>query len=881
MRVTEGGRRIDRSRTISFTFDRRRFTGHPGDTLASALLANGVHLVGRSFKYHRPRGILTAGPEEPNALVTVGEGSLAEPNARATTIELYEGLVARSQNAWPSLGLDLGAATGLFGRLLPAGFYYKTFLGSARRWTRLYEPAIRRMAGLGPAPKAPDPERYDKVHAHCEVLVVGGGASGRDAALAALPEGRVILVDERPALESLPGVQLLDRTTAFGLYDGNLVMAVERVGDHLPPAERRGPRQRLWQIRAKRIVLATGAHQQPCLFPGNDLPGIMLASAALAYLQDYGVLVGRRIVMIGSGEGEDAFRSAGAEVMRLDRILFAHGRRHVTAVTDASGKRVSCDCVLMAGGWQPAAHLHSHVGGKLSFDVEKHCFLPVAGNPALTFAGACDGDLPRDQPLAPVAGSKAFVDYQNDVTLADIDLATLEGFVSVEHLKRYTTTGMATDQGKLSNLHALTRLAANLGSTPGAVGTTTFRPPYTPVTFGTLAANDRDGFIEPTRVTPLHARHLAVGAVFEDVGQWKRPRFFPRSGEEMEAAVARECRAVRSGVGLLDASTLGKIDIRGSDAAAFLELVTTNRWQKLEPGKCRYGVMLAEDGMVLDDGVSARIAPDHFLTFTTTGNAARVLDHMEDYLQTEWPHLQVWLNSVTEQWAAMVVTGPRARDLLAMITDDVDLTPDAFPHLAWRDARIADRAVRLYRISFTGELSFEVHCDARHALEVWDAIIAAGVPLDLTLYGTEAMHVLRAEKGYIIIGQETDGTVHPGDLGLGWAVADSKPDFIGKRSLRRTDLKRTDRRQLVGLRPASPIEEGAQLTGEVADTAMLGHVTSAYSAGHDGQPFALALLAGGRERIGQTVHARFGASAVPCAVVAAIHYDPEGTRLHG
>ena len=881
MRVALGGARIDRGRTIHFRFDGRTLAGHPGDTLASALLANGIHLVARSFKYHRPRGILSAGAEEPNALVTVGAGALAEPNSRATMVEIFDGLVARSQNAWPSLDHDLGALIGLVSRLFPAGFYYKTFLGSSRTWTRLYEPLIRRMAGLGPAPTAPDPEVYDKVHAHCETLVVGGGAAGRAAALEALGQGRVILIDEGVATPPLDGVRRLARTTAFGCYDDNLVMAVERVNDHLPPGERRGPRQRLWQIRAMRIVLATGAHQQPLVFPNNDLPAIMIASAGLTYLRDFGVLVGRRIVMVGSSDGADELHAAGAQVVEIAAIAAAHGRRRVTAVTDGQGRRHRCDAVLMAGGWQPAVHLHSQIGGRLAFDAAKHCFVPVAEPGRARSVGACAGDIPVDRPAAPVAGSNAFVDFQNDVTLADIDLATREGFVSVEHLKRYTTTGMATDQGKLSNLNALTRLAHNLGDAPGTVGTTTFRPPYTPVTFGALAGHDRDQFIDPTRMTPIHAWHVAQGAVFEDVGQWKRPRYFPRDGEDMRAAVRRECRAVRLGVGLLDASTLGKIEVRGPDAAAFLDLIYANGWSKLAVGRCRYGVMLGEDGMVFDDGVSARIGQEQFLTFTTTGNAARVLDHMEDYLQTEWPHLKVWVNSVTEHWAAAVVTGPLARDVLAEVVSDVDLSPAAFPHLSWREARVAGHRVRLYRISFTGELSFEVHCDSRFAQPVWEALFAAGRRFDITPYGTEAMHVLRAEKAYVIIGQETDGTVGPDDLGLSWAVSRSKPDFIGKRSLVRPEMQRPDRKQLVGLTMDAFIDEGAQITAGAADTAMLGHITSSYYGSLDEKPFALALVAGGRQRIGATVYAHFAGRSLRCRVVDPLFYDPEGARLHG
>ena len=881
VRVEHGGERIDRSRAISFSFDGRRLSGHPGDTLASALLANDIHFVGRSFKYHRPRGILSAGAEEPNALVTVGERALAEPNTRATTVELYDGLVARSQNAWPSLGLDAGALTGLASRVFPAGFYYKTFLGSAQRWTRLYEPFIRRMAGLGPAPSLPDLDTYDKLHAHCETLVIGGGAAGRAAARDATSNGRVILIDEGVPQEELSGVTLLSRTTAFGRYDDNLVMAVERLTDHLPPLVRQGPRQRLWQIRAGTIVLATGAHEQPLVFSGNDLPGIMLASAGLTYLRDYGVLVGRRIVMVGQGDGDEALRAAGAHVTRIDAVASAQGRRRVTSVIDGNGRQHRCDAVLMAGGWQPAVHLHSHLGGRVAFDDAKHCFVPVAEDTQPRSVGACAGDIPTSLPIAPVAGTKAFIDFQNDVTMADIDLATREGFVSVEHLKRYTTTGMATDQGKTSNLNALTRLAHNLSSTPGAVGTTTFRPPYTPVTFGTLASHDRDLLIDPARLTPMHDWHVGHGAMFEDVGQWKRPRYYPRPGEDMHGAVLREGRAVRSGVGMLDASTLGKIDIQGPDAAAFLELVYTNSWRKLQVGRCRYGVMLGEDGMVLDDGVTARVGEQRFIMFTTTGNAARVLDHMEDYLQTEWPHLQVWLNSVTEHWAAAVVTGPRARDLLSEVAREIDISDADFPHLSWRPGTIAGHAVRLYRISFTGELSYEVHCDARCAQTVWDALFAGGQRFDVTPYGTEAMHVLRAEKGYIIIGQETDGTVAPDDLGLSWAIAKAKPDFIGKRSLARPDMQRADRRQLVGLSMDTEVEEGAQLTETATGTAMLGYITSSYRSPVTGKPFALALLSAGRGRAGTTVHARFGDAAIRCTVVDPVFYDPQGARLDG
>jgi sarcosine oxidase subunit alpha len=969
-RLASGGA-IDRSRTLRFTFDGKAYEGHPGDTLASALLANGVRLVGRSFKYHRPRGIIAAGAEEPNALVTLGEGGLTEPNVRASVAELYDGLVARSQNAWPSLGFDIGAVNGLLSPFFPAGFYYKTFLGPAKRWTHLYEPFIRRAAGLGPAPTHADPEIYDKIHAHCDLLIVGAGPAGLSAALAAGRAGvRILLVDEQTEpggsllarsdadkrnwkteslgeLASLPNVRILSRTTLFGRYDDGLLMAVERLQDHVSPADRKGARQRLWQIRARQTILATGAHQQPLVFANNDLPGVMLADAAHTYAKRWGVLAGHRVA-IGTGDDSAyavaaALRDAGAEVFVADVraaapslpgieietgavIRGARGFRAVAQADIAAGDRKwtrNADAILMAGGWQPALHLHSHLGGKAGYDARRGCFVPVAGTGGAMSVGACAGEFAHELCLAlgAIAGQEAaeglgfastvvalpapaaewarapvppqpgtsFVDFQNDVKLADIDLAAQEGFVSVEHLKRYTTTGMATDQGKLSNLNALTRLGETLGIEPGKVGTTTFRPPYTPVTLGALAALDRGNFIDPIRTTPMHAWHVEQGAIFEDVGQWKRPHFYPRGGEDMHAAVKRECEAVRAGVGMLDASTLGKIDVQGPDAAKFLNLVYTNAWLKLEIGRCRYGLMCREDGMLFDDGVTARTGEQRFLMTTTTGNAARVLDHLEDYLQTEFPDLKVYLTSVTEHWAATVVTGPRAREVIARIAQGVDLSNEAFPHLSMRECTLTGGIpARLYRISFTGELSFEVHVPAQHGLAAWRAVHEAGQLYGITPYGTETMHVLRAEKGYIIIGQETDGTVSPLDLGLGWAIAKAKPDYVGKRSLARPDMLGTDRKQLVGLLPvdgATVLEEGAQLTARDAGTAtpvpMQGHVTSSYWSMVLNAPFALALLKGGQARHGEEVLAHFEDKRVLCRVCEPVFHDPSGELMNG
>ena len=926
-RLKEGGR-IDRAHRLRFTFNGRSFEGFAGDTLASALIANGTHLTSRSFKYHRPRGILTAGAEEPSALVQLGTGARTEPNLRATQVELYDGLTAKGVNAWPSANCDLAAWTGRLSPLFPAGFYYKTFLWPASFWKSLYEPAIRRMAGLGRAPDAPDPDSYDKMSVHCDVLVVGGGPAGIAAALAAGEAGaRVLLVDEQTTLggallglrhridgadgaawagsaaerlAAMPEVRVLTRTSLFGYYDHNSLSALERRTDHLGPRAPAGmSRQRLWNIKARRVVLATGTHERPLVFADNDRPGIMLASAAQRYLNHYAALPGRRAVLFTNND--DAYeaardivdaggtvaavvdcrpepaaplapklKEAGVALHTGSVIAATHGTKRVRAVTVAtlgrdgriggSLRRIACDSVLVSGGWNPAVHLFSQSAGKLTFEEARGVFLPGRATQALEVAGAAggsfgltaclaegaaagaraaqaagfgDGTAPAVPPVeAPEPGAiaplwlvpglkplghgkaKHMVDHQDDVTAADIQLAAREGFRSVEHVKRYTTVGMGTDQGKTSNVNGLAILADALGKTVPEVGTTTYRPPYTPVTFGALAGRDRGALMDPVRHTAMHEWHEDHGAVFEPVGQWHRPWWYPKPGEDKHAAVARECLAVREAVGILDASTLGKIDIKGPDAATLLDMVYTNTFSTLKVGRVRYGLMCGDDGMVFDDGTTARLGENHYLMTTTTGNAAHVLEWLEEWLQTEWPELKVYCTSVTEQWATVALAGPKARDVLATVAPELALDTDSFPFMCVKEGIVAGVNARVFRISFTGELSFEINVPWHHGRHLWEALMQAGAEHGIAPYGTEAMHVLRAERGFIIVGQETDGTATPQDLGMDWIVSKKKPDFLGKRAWVREDTRREDRKQLVGIltdNPSTVLPEGTQL----------------------------------------------------------------------
>jgi sarcosine oxidase subunit alpha len=990
-RLEQGGR-IDRSKALRFTFDGKDYAGFAGDTLASALIANGVHLVGRSFKYHRPRGIFAAGSDEPNALVGVGATQARyTPNLRATQVELYDGLVAHSQNRWPSLRFDVGAINDVMSPFLPAGFYYKTFMWPKTAWKQLYEPNIRAAAGLGKAPTAADADRYTQRYAHCDVLVIGAGPAGLAAALAASEAGaRVIVADEqaefggsllsdhgdalidgRPAavflaeilmaLAAQDRVTMLSRTTAFGYYPHNFIGLAERVTDHLANPDPRLPRERLWQVRAAEVVLATGAIERPLTFAGNDRPGIMLAGAASTYAVRYAARPGARAIVATAHDGGyrsalalaalgveiaaiadlraapdgplvAAARAAGLAILPHTAVTGTEGRLRVTAATlgrmrpdgvIASTDQIACDLIAMSGGLTPAVHLFSQSKGKLRFDNALQSFVPGISAERERSAGACRGvytlsaaledgfDAGADAAKAagfgghrPAAlavsalnaggeigvapaptGAKAFVDFQNDSTVKDIKLAIREGFRSVEHIKRYTTTGMATDQGKTSNMAMLGVIAETLDSSVPAVGLTTFRAPYTPVTFGTLAGTSRGELFDPKRCTPIHALAEAAGAVFEDVSLWKRARYFPRSGETMRQAVDRECLATRNSVGMFDASTLGKIEVVGPDAAQFMNLLYINPWTKLAPGACRYGVMCREDGFVMDDGVVARLANDRFHVTTTTGGAPTVLNLMEDYLQTEFPSLKVWLTSTTEQWAVIAVQGPKAREVLAPLVEDIDLSAAAMPHMSIRIGKICGVPTRLFRVSFTGELGFEVNVPADFGPAVWQAIAESGKQFSITPYGTETMHVLRAEKGFIIVGQETDGTATPDDAGLAWAIGKLKPDFVGKRSLARPEMAKPDRKQLVGLLSVdgqSVLEEGAQIVATERYTVpapMIGHVTSSYWSAVLGHPIALAMVRVGRARLGETLYVPMADRVIGVKVVDPVFYDKAGARL--
>jgi sarcosine oxidase subunit alpha len=826
MRLEAGGSRIDRSRTVQFRFDGREYEGFAGDTIASALLAHNVRIVGRGMYTGRPRGVFTAGPEEPNAIVQVRWPSgTSEPSLRATVVEIADGMEARS------------------------------------------------LAGRGRL-ESEDRGRFDKRYVHVETLVIGGGEAGRAAASNA--DGRVLLVDDGPVVEPIDGVDVLARATALGIYDHGFVLVAERRPGHRTEG-------RLWHIRARRIVLATGALERPIPFPDNDRPGVMLASAAAAYVQRYGVLPGRRFSLAMTNDS--GIESAA--------VLLAAGAVMDDVIDLRQGDRVGGTkprLLLVAGGWNPNLALWSQARGTLRFDERIGAYVPDGTLKNVEVVGTATGEGLPDNPAPSWDGvgdeTVTFVDLERDATVADVRRALGAGLRSIEHVKRYTTIGTGSDQGKTGGVVASAVAAALLGQEPGALGVPTYRPPYVPVSFAQLAGRDRGELHDPVRTTSIQAWHVEHGAVFEDVGQWKRPRYFPRNGETMDDAVLRECAAARRSVAVMDASTLGKIDLQGPDVGVFLDRIYTNRFSNLAVGSCRYGLMCRADGMVFDDGVTSRMAENRWHMTTTTGNAAPVLEWLEEWLQTEWPDLRVHATSVTEHWSTIAVVGPKSRDVLRALAPDLAVEATEFPFMTWREAVVAGVPARVFRISFSGELAYEINVPTWYGQGMWEAVMAAGKPFGITPYGTEAMHVLRAEKGYPIVGQETDGSVTPIDLGMEWIVSKQK-SFVGKRSLARSDTARSDRKQMVGLLPDHPADllpEGAQLVLDPSAPVpmpMVGHVTSSYRSAALDRTFALAMVTAGRARLGERVFAPVPGRTIAATIHDSVLFDPENRRRDG
>ncbi|MHA6684368.1 sarcosine oxidase subunit alpha [Mesorhizobium sp. A556] len=994
-RRTATGGHIDRLKTIRFTFDGTPYTGHAGDTLASAMLANGVSLFGRSFKYHRPRGVLTAGVDEPNALVTVLRGEVREPNIPATMIEIYDGLTVVSQNRFPSLAWDINAINQLGGKLLSAGFYYKTFMGPAigplkgTRFWMFCEKFIRRAAGLGRAGAEGDKARFERMNAFCDVLVVGSGPAGLMAARAAGENGaKVILaelgprfggsanwsgetIDAMPATEwaaqaaeqlaELENVRLLPRTTVWGYYDGNTLAALQRVGDHKQASAKGEPRHRYWTIRAKKVVLATGSFERPLVFPGNDRPGVMLADAALRYANEFGVLPGEKIALFTNNDS--AYRAAvglkeaGAQIVALVdvrsepssaartlaqeagiEILAGHAvvateggkalsgikvKRFDAATATLSGeaRSIHADCLLMSGGWSPTIHLASQAGARAEWSAERQAFLPPEPTQGWVGAGAFTGsfstadaisegheaglsaagvvsgpiDLPPvdarpcDPNPAPIfeirADGKSFVDFQHDVTAEDVRLAHREGFVSVEHLKRYTTLGMATDQGKTSNIPGLAIMAEALGKPIPDVGTTRFRPPFSAVSLGSLAA-ERYGDLKPDRLTPMHDWHVENGATLYSAGLWYRPMIYGLAGETVEQAYVREAKATRETAGIVDVSTLGKIAVQGPDAAELLDRVYTNLFSTLPVGKARYGLMLREDGIAFDDGTTWRLGDQDFLMTTTTANAGKVMQHLEYFLDVIWPELKVTITSVTDQWAGSAIGGPKAREILASCVTGTAVDNAALPFMGIVHGVIADVPVMICRLSFSGEMAFEVYCGAGHGTHVWEALTEAGRPFGLVPYGLEALGTMRIEKGHVT-GAEIDGRTTARDLHLDWMLSKKKP-FIGSAMMDRDGLVASDRLQLVGIVSLDnrPLNGGSHIVEELDEQnphGSIGHITACCYSPALGKYIALALVKGGTARRGtrafvsDPLRKRFG----PVEIVSNHFFDPEGSRMHG
>jgi methylglutamate dehydrogenase subunit C len=964
-RLPTGGA-IDREKVLNFTFDGMACEGFAGDTLASALLANGVQLFGRSFKYHRPRGVVTAGPEEPCALVTLRTGARREANVPATMVELYDGLVAQSQNRWPSLKFDLMAVNSVAAPLLAAGFYYKTFMRPKAFWEKLYEPLIRRAAGLGKAGVEPDPDSYDTLHQHCDVLVIGSGLAGLSAARAAAEAGvRVMLVEQDRelgggtlvdpaladwrekmlrALRALANVQLLPRTTAVGAHDSGVIAALERIGDHLAEPPPFAPRQRLHIIRPGRTVLATGAVERLIAVPGNDRPGVMLAAAARAYVNRYGVAPGRRVVFLVNNDEAYAairdlndalvdiaavidlrnptpisqeLRDSGIEVLSNRDLCVIEGGRQVRSVLvrrrdTGQEQRIDCDLVCLSGGYTPQTQLATQAGLRTEWRADIGAFAAMDTANGMTPVGAAAGvfgrleaarhgaeaagggarylpPIPprRDGPILPLwevhGRGKAFVDLQHDVTAEDMRLAHREGYSAVEHVKRYTTHGMGTDQGKTGGLVGAAVLAAARGVPLSEVGVSRPRPFVTPVSWGALAGAEVGPHFKPERRLPLHDWHKEHGAVFVRIGLWMRPLVYSKSGDTSWGPVLEEARAVRRTVGVTDASSLGKIDVQGKDAAVFLDCIYANTFSTLPVGRARYGLMLREDGVLLDDGTTSRLGESHFFVTTTTGQAQNVLEHMEFHRQTVWRGLDVQITNVADQWAQFAVAGPKARDVMMRVVTGLDLANNAFPFMAAGEAVIADVPGRLFRISFSGELAYEISVPAGFALHVWQAILAAGESFGIRPYGLDALNVMRIEKGHVA-GSELNGQTTAGDLGLG-KMLKKNSDFIGKVMSVRPGLIDPDRLALVGVHPVDDtrrLRNGAHLVSREEPNRSQGYLTAACMASEgDHDWIGLALVEGGHRRIGETMIATspIHNEAIEVEIVSHHRLDPENARV--
>ena len=984
---------INRNKLINFQFNGKNFTGYEGDTLASALLANGIHLVGRSFKYHRPRGFFAAGVDEPNAKLQVQLNGHSEPNVNATEIELVEGLSATSQNCWPSVEFDIGAINNLLNKFFPAGFYYKTFMWPKSFWYKVYEPFIRKAAGLGIASVQKDKERYEHKFEYCDLLVTGSGPAGLASAYAAAKSGaKVILAEDKhrfggsllmddvsidnlsgkdwsdkiiSELKEMPNVTVKNRSQVFGYYDHNMMVMFERVGDHLEKKSEFTPRQRLWYIRCKEVILSTGSIERPIVFGNNDTPGVMLSSGAKEYMKVYGVLVGKKPIIFTNNDSayETAieFKNNGVEPLILDtrkeqnselvneaknkgiEIKFSHavikanGYKKVKSAIigelteDKSGYKntqtVDCDCICVSGFWTPSVHLASQSGNKLKFNKEIDAFVPDISKQNEVTVGAANGDFTLQNtlnegfkagskvskkinnkeiniqvpnvteknhkvhdkfwcsPLPKNIKAKRFVDFQNDVAVTDIEIALREGYRSIEHVKRYTTLGMATDQGRTSNLNGL-QLVSNIeNKIVPEVGHTTFRPPFTPVTIGTIVGREVGKHFMPTRLTPMHDWHIKNNAVFVDAGAWKRPRYYKKGNETMLEAANREAKNVRDKVGICDVTTLGKIDVKGPDAAEFLNRVYTNAWMKLPIGKARYGVMLREDGMVMDDGTTTRISENHYHMTTTTAQAANVLSHLEYYLQIVWPELNVNVVSTTEQWAGAALAGPKSRDVLSKLFPNSDVSNEALPFMGYIEGDLFGVPARIFRISFSGELAYEINVQSDHGMFMWEKMMEIGKDYGIQPYGTEALSTLRIEMGHVA-GPELDGRTIPYDVSLDGMVS-KKKDFIGKRSLSKIAFNQSDRQKIVGLIPTdrkTSIPEGSHLVVDQnakLPNPKLGHVSSSCWSVENNNPFSLAILKDGKNMIGKKLFAvsPLKNKSIEVEVISSHYVDHEGKRV--